>query len=222
MQDQLPPRRTASSRAGPFRLAAVLAGAAIGLSLGACGSSPTPGFELSAPRVGAGRISGQLAVVEPSAVQPFETERIVVKDAAGSVSLLGGGQWTDRLPRLLQAKLVQAFESASRSRAVGRPGDGIVADSQLNTEIRAFHLDAGRGDAVVELSAKLVDVKSGRVLRGRVFAARTPVSSANAAEVAPALDRSLSTVVLAMIRWVGSGPQAAPPPADPSLRTSSL
>jgi cholesterol transport system auxiliary component len=222
MKDQLSSHRRAASPAGRLRSLAALAGAAAALTLAGCGSSPTPGFELSAPRVGAGRISGQLAIVEPSAVQPFETERIVVKDAAGSVSLLGGGQWTDRLPRLLQAKLIQAFESASSARAVGRPGDGITADSQLNTEIRAFHLDAGRGDAVVELSAKLVDAKSGRVLRGRVFTARTPVGSANAAEVAPALDRSLSTVVLAMIRWVGSGPQVAPPAADTSLRTGSL
>lgn len=165
----------------------------------------------------------QLVVPEPAAIQPFESERIVVRDAGGTFSVLGGGQWSDRLPRLVQTKLIQAFENSSRGRAVSRPGDGVTPDNQLTTEIRTFLLDARTGEAVVEISAKLVEIKSGRVLNARVFTARTPVGSAKIAEVAPALDRSASTVFVDIIRWVGSGPQSIPTAsADPVLRTGSL
>ena len=159
-------------------------------------------------------------MAEPTTVQAFEAERIVAKDKAGTVSLIGGGQWADRLPRLVQARLIQTLEGASRNRAVGRPGDGITGDNQLNTEIRAFNLDSRTGEAVVEISAKLVDAKSGRVLKGRVFSARTPVGSANVGEVAPALDKSAATVFVSIARWIGSGTQSLP--QDPNLRVGSL
>jgi ABC-type uncharacterized transport system auxiliary subunit len=53
-----------------------------------------------------------------------------------------------------------------------------------------------------------------------VFTARTPVGSANVAEVANALDKSATTVFVNIARWVGSGPQSVP--ADPNLRVGSL
>jgi cholesterol transport system auxiliary component len=193
------------------------------LAVAGCGSAPTPAFDLSAGRLSrANRIQAQLAVAEPTALQPYETERIAARTAAGTVSLLPGGQWADRLPRLVQARMIEALEGASRNRAVGRPGDAIVAENQLLTEIRGFHLDARTGEAVVELSVKLVDAKSGRVLNGRVFVAKTPVKTDNVAEVAPALDRSLNRVFANIIGWLGSGSQGSPVPRDPALRTSSL
>jgi cholesterol transport system auxiliary component len=175
-------------------------------ALGACSSSAVPGFDLSAPRDirGNARVPGQVVVVEPTALQPFDTQNIIVRDASGSVSLLGSGQWTDRLPRLIQTRLIQTFENAS-ARAVSRPGDGITPDYQLNTEVRAFQLDAARGEAFVELSEKLVATGTGRILRARIFAARVPVGSSNAGEVAQALDRAMSTVFVGIVRWVGSG-----------------
>lgn len=204
------------------------AGVAIGLALvaalGACGSAPSTAFDLTAPRGARGaRLSGQIVVAEPTALQAYESERIAVKDAAGSISVLPNGQWADRLPRLVQTRLIQTFENASKSRSVGRPGDGVTADAQISTEIRSFQFDARTGEAVVEISAKLVDSRAGRILNARTFVGRTAVSSANPAEVAQALDRSLGTVLTDMVRWAASGPQASQPPAvDPSLRTGSL
>ena len=214
------PSRPGTAPARRFAFAGAAALLLVGLA--GCGSAPSTAFDLSAPReaVRGGRIAGQLIVAEPTTVQAFEAERIVAKDQAGTVSLIGGGQWADRLPRLVQTRLIQTLEGASRTRAVGRPGDGITGDNQLNTEIRAFNFDARTGEAVVEISAKLVDIRSGRVLNGRLFTARTPVSSAGIGEVAPALDKSATTVFVSIARWLGSGPQSLP--QDPNLRVGSL
>jgi cholesterol transport system auxiliary component len=176
--------------------------------LAAACSSPAPTtFDLSAPRqrVAGGAIGGQVVVAEPTAIQTFEADRIIVKDTSGSVSFLGGAQWADRLPRLVQARLIQTFENSSRIRAVSRPGDRITADYQLNTELRAFQISSATNEAIVEISAKVVNDKTGRIGAARVFTARVPVATIDAPNAAQSLDKALSTVLLQIVRWVGSG-----------------
>ena len=145
-------------RSGAFkRLAPAVV---LALAAAACGSGPAPTtYDLSAPRAGArfgGAVSGQVVVSEPTAIQTLEAEKIIAKDQAGAVSFLGGGQWADRLPRLIQARLIETFENSSKLKAVSRPGERVTPDYLLNTEIRAFQISSATGEAVVELSGRLV------------------------------------------------------------------
>lgn len=189
----------------------VLGGVVLAGVLGACTSSgPGATFDLTAPRQGvrSGFSGGQLAVAEPVSIQALEAERIIVKDPSGAVSFLGGGQWADRLPRLIQARLVQTFENGSGVRAVARSGDRIVADYQLTTDIRAFQIEVATGEAVVEISARLIQDRTGRIVNARIFSARSPVASIDPAVAAQALDRALSTVLIDIVRWAGPGRSA--------------
>lgn len=170
--------------------------------LAACSSPPPTTFDLTAPRdVRPASRGGQLAIAEPVAVQVLDSERIIVKDSAGAVSFVGDGQWADRLPRLFQARLLQTFENARRIGGVSRPGDRIVADYQLNTEIRAFQIMAGTGEAFVEVSARLVNDRVGRVVASRIFSARVPGSASDAAAAARALDQAMSQVLVQIVGW---------------------
>ena len=201
-----------SSGSGVRGARGTLFAALIAAAAAACssGSAPTT-FDLSAPGRGGGRAGGggtQIVVNEPVSIQALEADRIIVKDAAGSVSFVSGGQWADRLPRLVQARLIQTFENTSQVKAVSRPGDRVSADYLLNTDIRAFQISSATGEAVVEISAKLVNDKSGRIGSARVFSARVPVSGVDAASAARGLDQALSKVLLDIVRWAGSG--AAP------------
>ena len=90
-------------------------------------------------------------------------------------------------------------------RAVARPGGGVTPDFQLASELRAFQIDAATGQAVVEMSIKLVHDRSGRIATTRVFTGRVPVGTIDAANAAQALDRALSIVLLDVVRYVGSG-----------------
>jgi cholesterol transport system auxiliary component len=195
------PRRGAAWRLLPAVLVA--------LTAAACGSGPAPTtYDLSAPRAGArfgGAVSGQIVVSEPTAIQTLEAERIIAKDQSGAVSFIGGGQWADRLPRLIQARLIETFENSSKLKAVSRPGERVSPDYLLNTEIRAFQISSATGEAVVELSGRLVHDRTGRIVSGRVFSAREPVAKVDAASAAQALDAALSRVLLDMVRWVGAG-----------------
>jgi cholesterol transport system auxiliary component len=181
---------------------------------GACSSSSSvTNYDLTAPRqVRAGSSAvGQIAVAEPAAVQPLEADRIIVKEPSGAVSAVAGGQWADRLPRLVQSRLIQTFENSSGLRAVTRPGSGVTPDFLLNSELRAFHIDAGTGDAVVEMSVKLVSDRSGRIATTRIFTGRVPVGTVDAANAAQALDRALSIVLVDIVRFVGTGRPAEAP-----------
>jgi len=194
---------TTISPAGLRRLALPLLLASATLLAG-CGGGATPTtFDLSAPS-GFGRVGGSraaLIVVEPTTVQTLDSDRIIVKDSAGALSFLGGGQWADRVPRLVQTRLIQTFENGSRLGAVARPGERIVPDLQLNTDIRSFNIDAASGAAVVEITAKLVGDRTGKVQRARLFQARVPASASDGPAAAQALDRALSQVLIEIVRW---------------------
>ncbi|MFO1148448.1 MAG: ABC-type transport auxiliary lipoprotein family protein [Alsobacter sp.] len=207
------------SRRGALRAVAV---AAAGLALAACsGSSPLETFDLSVPPRSRTSSPGgrQLVVAEPVALQPLEADRIMVKAGDGSVSYLPGVQWADRLPRLLQSRLVQTFENDGR--AVGRAGNGVAADLVLQSDIRFFGISTVEGSqAVVEISAKLVDGSSGRILSARVFRGAQPVGALNGKAAAQALDGVTVRVLQDIVRWAGGASRAAPKPvaapADPS------
>jgi cholesterol transport system auxiliary component len=197
----------AGSRSGPSRR--VLLAAFVGATVGACGGgSPVTTFDLTAPRPGprfGGAPRGQIVVADPAAIQTLEADRILVKDVSGTVSYLSGAQWADRLPKLIQARLINTFENSSKLRAVSRPGERVSPDYMLTTEIRAFQIATPAAEAFVELSARLVHDRSGRIAGGRVFSARVPVARVDAAHAVHGLDAALSKVLLDIVRWVSSG-----------------
>lgn len=185
-----------------------MAGLALLAALGGCGGGATPlTFDLAAlpgqPR--AGGAARSLVVSEPVGLQPMEADRIIVRERGGSLSFLGGGQWADRLPRLIQTRIIQSLENTGRLRSVSRPGDKIPSEYLLVSEIREFDIDSGSGEAVVDLSAKLIAEGSGRVVNARVFTARVPVPKVDAQTAATGLDAALSQVLGDLVRWVNAG-----------------
>lgn len=184
----------------------LLLGAA--LSLAACGSTPTPTYNLTAPAgfTAGGSGNGQLVVVAPTALAVLNTDKIMVEAGAGQVAYLADAQWSDSLPALLHARTIQAFENASKLRRVARPGDGVNADYTLVTDIRTFALritDQGPV-AVVELSAKVIGTQSGRILAAQVFRAAVPAASTAGPAATAALDQAQEQVLVQMVRWASA------------------
>ena len=191
-----------------FRAAGFALAISSTLGLAACGGSGSPlTYDLAAVP-GTPRATGatrSLVVAEPIGLQPLEADRIIVREPNGALSFLGGGQWADRLPRLIQTRLIQSLENSGRLRSVSRPGDKVVSDYVLVSEIREFDIAAGSGEAVVDLSAKIVAESSGRVVNARVFSARVPVGKVEAGSAAAGLDAALGRVLAEMVHWVNAG-----------------
>lgn len=186
----------------------LMASLAVSLALAGCGGGPVPTtFDLSAPS-DFGKIGGSrapLVVQTPTTVQALDSDRLIVRDSSGALSFIGGAQWADRVPALVQTRLIQTFENASHIASVSRPGDRIVPDLQLNTDIRSFNIDSASGQAVVEITAKLVGDRTGRIQRAKLFTARVPSSGGDGALAARALDAALSKVLIDIVRWSAGG-----------------
>lgn len=177
------------------------------LALAGCGGgAPPQTFDLTAPRDGlaSGRGRGTLVVAEPTSLQALDSARILVMTGRGSLAYLPDAQWSDRLPKLLQVRLIQTFENGKRIQAVGRPGDRLVPVAQLNSEIRAFGLDEKTGEAVIEFSVKIVNDRTGRILAGQVFTSRLPAGGSDGPTVSTALDLATQALLRDVVRWVSA------------------
>lgn len=181
---------------GVVTLAAMLAACA--------GSAPTT-YDLHAPREGlsASRSKRIVVVGEPQALAALDSNRILITTSEGALNYLPNGQWSDRLPKLLQVRMIEAFENANRIAGVGRPGDRLVPSAQLNSELRRFGIEEATGEAVVEIAVKIVDDRSGQIRAGEIFTARVSASGGNtAAGGSAALDLAAQSIMRQIVAWV--------------------
>ena len=169
-----PKRRRGMRKAGGARdRAAALAGCAAILP-----QSPSAIFDLSAPG-GAGNAPRGVAA-DPRAVAaqhqgarhgPHRGAPV----ARRNMPICRDAVWSDTLPNLLQARLVETLQNSGRVRAAALPGQGLLIDYQVVMDIRAFEFsDEG---AVAEFAVKLMDDRNGRVVRTRVVRHVVPVGS---------------------------------------------
>jgi len=186
----------------------ILRGSGVALSLmliSACAAPPLATFDLSAPTVQAKarQMRAILVVQEPIASAPLDGDRIVVRVGGTSIAVVKGAQWADRLPRLLQNRLIQTFENAQLTRSVSRPGDGIAADRSLAWEIRRFEVQTEEAAARVEVSVKILD-PSGRVVAAQIFSASAPGSAGEGAAASAALNEASNDVLRQIVAWASS------------------
>jgi cholesterol transport system auxiliary component len=185
---------------------------ALGLALAGCAGglgslvtkAPPTAYDLAAARDFPHRASparGQLVIAEPVGLAGYESEKIMVRPAPGQAAQLADAQWQDRLPKLMQARILQSFENANRLRAVGRPADKIATDFALVMEIRAFEISATDGTAVVEVAAKIVRERTGRIMAARVFRVVVAAAATEGAQAVAALDEAFGKMEKELVLW---------------------
>jgi phospholipid/cholesterol/gamma-HCH transport system substrate-binding protein len=165
---------------------------------------PVVTYDVSAPRTFpplAKVVSAQLVVPEPGAPIALDTQKIVPRSAGAEAASFANAQWSDTVPKLVQAKIIQVLDNSGYFRAVSRPVDGLSADYQLLLDIRAFQI-AGREDAAeAEFAAKVLG-NDGRIVAGKIFAAKVPAASAEAPAAIAALDEAFGKVAVELAAWV--------------------
>ena len=178
---------------------------AAALLAGCGGSAKNDTFDLSvspAPVTQAPSLrSRQLLVAEPTALKALDSENIVVRLSGSEVQYLSNSQWSDRLPRMVQSKLVEAFEDTGRLGGVGRPGQGLAIDYQVVSDIRAFEIDTKSNIANIEISVKLLNDRNGTVRAQDVFRASARVSGAGNANFVKALDTAFAAASRQIVAW---------------------
>jgi len=174
------------------------------LILSGCGTAAkNDTYDLSAAVDGDGPAakSRQVLIASPTALRALDSEQIVIRVSSSEIQYLSRAQWGDKLPRIVQSKLVEAFENSGKLGGVGMPGQGLAIDYQVVTDIRSFEIDASSGNqAVVEISAKILNDRNGSVRAQKVFRATAPAGGDNVGFV-KGLDRAFSTVVSEIVNW---------------------
>jgi cholesterol transport system auxiliary component len=181
--------------------------AVVGLAVGLAGCSALSGtapldtYDFTTPSVPAAvRPAGpQVLVADPIADRALDSERMMVRSSTNGVANYAGAQWADRLPRLVQARLVAVLEASGRVRAAVRPGQGVAADRQVLVDIRRFEYRPAEQRVLIELAVKAMDDRSGRIVAGAVLDGEEPVVSDDARTVAAAFDAALGRVLVAAV-----------------------
>ncbi|MDQ1186258.1 cholesterol transport system auxiliary component [Agrobacterium larrymoorei] len=175
------------------------------LLVGCGGGAKNDTFDLSvspAPVTQAPSLkSRQLLIAEPTALKALDSENIVVRLSNSEVQYLANSQWSDRLPRMVQSKLVEAFQDTGRLGGVGRPGQGLAIDYQVVTDIRAFEIDTKNNVANIEISVQLLNDRNGTVRAQNVFRASTRVSGTGNANLVKALDSAFAAASREIVAW---------------------
>ncbi|KZK77691.1 hypothetical protein PsAD46_04714 [Pseudovibrio sp. Ad46] len=196
----------------------IVVGAVLLGGLAGCGASgPEALYGLTAPRDVPVKVRAsdyQMLVATPVALQALDTSNIAVTQGGGPIySYFPKVAWTDTLPRVFQAKLVETLENTGKLRGVSQPGQGLLIDYQLQTTLRAFELQVDGGDkAYVEVAARIVDDRDGRSIGMRVFAASVPTTGDTVTDAIPALNAASDNVLAQITSWsintVGRIPRA--------------
>jgi len=165
--------------------------------------APMPTYDLAAPTSfpSLKKLSGQLAVAEPTAVVMYETQRILLRAKDGGFTFVENAQWSDSLTKLVQAKLVQAYENAQLFSSVDVAVEGVTADYRLQTDIRSFNVSASPApSADVALAAKLISA-DGKIVAERIFHRSVPIPTTGEADAIPGLNDAFVGVATDLVAW---------------------
>jgi len=164
--------------------------------------APPDSFSLAVPEFPSRQkhLTAQVAVHEPTALVAFDTQRVLVSPAPDELQPLEQGQWSDSLPKLVQAKITESLEGAG-FQDIAKTTDGFSAESQLLLDIRAFDVSlAPERSGRVTIAAKILNA-DGKIVGARTFSAEAPASGVDAGAATAALGKAFGKVAYDLAMW---------------------
>ncbi len=166
---------------------------------------PAPVYDLAVPKLpgpSGAPPPGQMVILDPSAVVALQTQRLLTRSPEGQLAPSGEMQWSDTLPKLIQAKLLQSFEDAGLAATLSAPSSFGKDDHQLQIDLRGFDVATGPDRAAeVSFSAKILS-GDGRVLGTKVFQTKVPSPSADDSASVKALNAAFGSAANELAVWM--------------------
>ncbi|MEM9900040.1 MAG: ABC-type transport auxiliary lipoprotein family protein [Pseudomonadota bacterium] len=191
-----------------FLAAATLSGCA---ALGALNDATEPRavYELQIPDAlpaHSGPVRARDVIVEqPTTSGALETERIMIRPNRLEAAYLPGVQWSEATPLALQTLMVRTLDATGTFQYVGRRPLGPGGDFAIVSELVDFQAELGPegegAEVAVRLIARIVRENGVRVVATRVFSARRPAASLQAADIVLALDAAMAQVLKDFAEW---------------------
>lgn len=150
-------------------------------------------------------VNWSLTVIRPNSVAFLDSNRIAVRPEPNVLQVYKGANWSESLPDLVQANLVQALENSGRIKSVSRQNSGVPAEVAMLVDIRQFESvyapDAKIPDAVIQMHVKVLEYPSNRVIAVKTFNAVVPSASKDIPDVVLAFERGLNTVTADIVAF---------------------
>lgn len=159
-------------------------------------------YDLDAPlfEPGQPRLKTQIIIGEPSAITRLQTQRFLFPPGEERPGF-AVAQWSDSLPALLQAKLLQSFENYDVDHPPLRPDNAGQSGVRVLLDLRRFEIDpSADAKAVIVMSAKILD-ESNKVIAARIFSASQPVSIMDPGTAAAASNTAFQALARELVQW---------------------
>ena len=206
-------------------LAPILAGAAALAALSGCsfdlpGSAPPPRLYVLTPKStfpeGVPSVDWQLLIEIPHSPAGINTQRIVLRDSPVELKYFDRANWTDSAPKMVQALMVESFESSGKILAVGRESIGLRADYVLKSELREFQAEyvsemahLGTGVDVdtappqirVRMNVKLVKLPQRSIVAFHTFESVNDANMNSMESIMGAFDEALGKTLKGVVAW---------------------
>lgn len=144
-----------------------------------------------------------LVMGEPTAVARLQTQRFLFapdEDVHG----FADAQWSDSLPALLQARLMQSLENYDISHAPLRADNSADGVPRLLIDLRRFEIVLGpQPRAIIALSAKIVGA-DGQVKAAQLFEEAGTIVTVTPPNAAVAFDSAFGALVHKLVTWASS------------------
>ncbi|HVO01513.1 MAG TPA: ABC-type transport auxiliary lipoprotein family protein [Candidatus Cybelea sp.] len=145
------------------------------------------------------KVTWQLVVAEPSAERDIDTTRIALTRTPNVIEYFADGNWSDTAPKLVQAKLIEAFEGTNAIVAVGPDAAGLKPDYILQSDLRDFQAEYAAGgagaSAHVRLISKLVTMPDRRITRSVAAEASVAAQGKDLQAIVNAFQQALGQVL---------------------------
>jgi phospholipid/cholesterol/gamma-HCH transport system substrate-binding protein len=154
----------------------------------------------------------RLIISEPTTLLAFNTDKILTRPAPDESLPLENARWSDSLPILVQAKLLQTFENAGYAQSVSRTIGDFAGNFQLSIDIRQFDVaTSGEPTAQIVFLAKLLG-PDGEIIDSRQFETSAPVEGSDARAYVNGLSAAFDKIELALLEWTTATLDTAPVP----------
>jgi len=145
-----------------------------------------------------------LIIAEPTATTRLQTQRFLFASDEEPHDDFANAQWSDSLPALVQARLLQSFENYDIAHAPMR-GDALSeGGTRLLIDLRQFDISVTpEPKATIAFSAKLVD-GAGHLKAARIFQEVAPMSAVKVTDASSAFDEAFGILARKLVLWVAA------------------
>ncbi|MGK2923631.1 MAG: ABC-type transport auxiliary lipoprotein family protein [Methyloceanibacter sp.] len=152
----------------------------------------------------------QLIIPEPTTLLAFNTDKILTQPAPDESLPLENARWSDSLPILVQAKLLETFENAGYAQRVSRTIGDFASNYQLSIDIREFNVSTeGAPEAQIVILAKLLSPES-EIIASRKFETSAPVQGSDVRDFVDGLSAAFDKVEREILDWTTTEIETAP------------